>query len=137
MANVNVFSEIDGLREAIMHRPGRELVRMTPATREHFLFDDLLYTDYAQVEHDQFAAILGEHLGIKIHYFHDLLPQALAQAPASALDTLLARTALLEAEPQTIERRLSRLEQETVRQGSAPGKRHSETVRQGSAPGKR
>jgi arginine deiminase len=114
MANVNVFSEIDGLREAVVHRPGRELVRMTPATREYFLFDDLLYTRFAQAEHDWFTAILGDHLGVRLHLFQDLLTQALEQAQPDDLATLLARTALLEAEPQPFERRLSRMEEEAV-----------------------
>ena len=114
MANVQVFSEVDPLREAIMHRPGRELVRMTPATREHFLFDDLLYTRHAQKEHDWLTTILGEHLGVRLHLLHDLLTEALAAATSADLALLLARTALIQAEPQPQEQRLARLEEDNA-----------------------
>ena len=112
MANVNVFTEIDPLREVVVHRPGRELMRMTPDSRDHFLFDDLLYTRHAQMEHDWFTAVLGEHLGIKLHYFHQMLTEALEAAQPQDLDTLLERTALIQAEPQPSEQRLARLEEE-------------------------
>ena len=130
MANVNVFTEIDGLQEAVIHRPARELVRMTPATREHFLFDDLLYTRHAQAEHDWFAAILA-HLGVRVHYFHDLLTAALEHAAPDGLAALLQRTVQVEAEPQPSERRLNRLEEEVaalradlahLRGGALPGR---------------
>ncbi len=114
MANVQVFSEVDPLREAIMHRPGRELVRMTPATREHFLFDDLLYTRHAQKEHDWLTTILGEHLGVRLHLLHNLLTQALEAAPPADLALLLARTALIQAEPEPQEQRLARLEEDNA-----------------------
>src|SRR5579859_2051599 len=114
MANLNVFTEINGLSEAIIHRPGRELVRMTPATREHFLFDDLLYTRHAQKEHDWLTTLLGEHLGIRLHEFQDLLSETLEQASPDERATLLHRTAFLEAEPQPQERRLAHLEEEVA-----------------------
>jgi arginine deiminase len=114
MANVNVFTEIDILREVIVHRPGRELMRMTPDSRDHFLFDDLLYTRHAQMEHDWFTGVLGEHLGIRLHYFHQLLAEALEAAQPPDLDTLLERTALIQAEPEPSEQRLARLEEEVA-----------------------
>ncbi len=114
MTNVQVASEVDPLREAIMHRPGRELVRMTPATREHFLFDDLLYTRHAQKEHDWLTTILSDHLGVRLHLLHDLLTQALEAATPVGVATLLARTALIQAEPEPQEQRLAQLEEENA-----------------------
>lgn len=83
---------------------------MTPATREHFLFDDLLYTRHAQQEHDLLTALLTDHLGIIVHSFHQMLAGALEAAPTADLDHLLARTALIQAEPEPLEQRLARLE---------------------------
>jgi arginine deiminase len=114
MANITVFTEIGLLREAVLHRPGRELVRMTPDTREHFLFDDLLYTRHAQKEHDWFTAILGEALGIRLHYFHEMLTTALESATAAERETLLQRAALIQAEPETAAQRITRLEYEVA-----------------------
>jgi hypothetical protein len=37
----NVQSEVGQLRQAILHRPGRELSRLTPANIGELLFDDV------------------------------------------------------------------------------------------------
>ena len=63
-----------------MHRPGRELARMTPSTRDYFLFDDLLFDEHAQEEHDWLVDILQNHLGVKVHLFENLFTEALANA---------------------------------------------------------
>src|SRR6476646_11257208 len=78
--SVRVNSEFGRLREAIMHRPGRELVRMTPSTRDYFLFDDLLFDEHAQQEHDWLVDILQNHLGVKIHLFENLFTESLTHA---------------------------------------------------------
>jgi hypothetical protein len=71
--HLQVTSEYGRLREAIVHRPGRELLRMTPSTRDYFMFDDLLYDEHARREHDWFTSVVQDHLGIKLHFFQDLL----------------------------------------------------------------
>jgi arginine deiminase len=107
---INVTSEFGRLHEAIMHRPGRELVRMTPSTRDYFLFDDLLFDEHAQQEHDWLADILRNHLGVKVHYFEPMLAEALAAAPASERSLLISQVRQIEADMPPVEQRIGQLE---------------------------
>lgn len=108
--NLQVTSEFGRLREAIVHRPGRELVRMTPSTRDYFLFDDLLFDEHAQQEHDWFSDLLQNHLGVKVHYFSTMLAESLAAAPAEQRDALLSQVCRMEAGRPPVEQRVGQLE---------------------------
>ncbi|MEP6620328.1 MAG: arginine deiminase family protein [bacterium] len=55
---VNVTSEIGRLRSVIVHTPGAELLGVTPATREDYLYDDLPDAEQARKEHRRFTAVL-------------------------------------------------------------------------------
>src|SRR5919112_5963100 len=55
---VNVSSEIGRLRTVLVHTPGPELLAVTPATREDYLYDDIIDVEAAQREHRRFVAIL-------------------------------------------------------------------------------
>ncbi|MGH8934554.1 MAG: arginine deiminase [Egibacteraceae bacterium] len=78
MANSTaVTSEVGRLREVIVHRPGLELRRLTPANKDELLFDELLWVAKAQEEHDGFVEVL-EAEGVKVRQFTDLLQEALA-----------------------------------------------------------
>ena len=55
---VHVTSEIGRLRSVIVHTPGAELLGVTPATREAYLYDDLPDADQARKEHRRFTAVL-------------------------------------------------------------------------------
>lgn len=107
---LNVTSEYGRLREAIVHRPGRELVRMTPSTRDYFLFDDLLFTDHAQQEHDWLTNLLRDHLGVRLHFFEDLLAEALQAAPQRERRALISQVCRLEAGMPPVEQRIGQLE---------------------------
>jgi arginine deiminase len=72
-----VASEIGPLRRVIVHRPGIEIARITPSNKQALLFDDLLWLERAQEEHDAFTEILRSH-GAEVHYFEDLLKTVLA-----------------------------------------------------------
>jgi len=72
----HVDSEVGVLRQAIVHRPGLELSRLTPDNVDELLFDDVMWADRAREEHDAFAGQLRER-GVTVHYFHDLLAAAL------------------------------------------------------------
>ena len=50
-----VSSEIGKLRAVIVHRPGVEISRLTPQNKESLLFDDILWVERAQEEHDRFV----------------------------------------------------------------------------------
>ena len=77
----HVDSEVGVLKQVIVHRPGLELTRLTPNNVDDLLFDDLMWTQRAQEEHDAFVQKL-RNKGVKVHLFRDLLTQALDQPGA-------------------------------------------------------
>jgi len=77
----HVDSEVGQLKQAIVHRPGIELARLTPANVDELLFDDVMWAHRAREEHDAFAAQL-EAQGVVVHHFADLLAEALDQPGA-------------------------------------------------------
>ncbi|HEY1918520.1 MAG TPA: arginine deiminase [Streptosporangiaceae bacterium] len=72
----NVQSEVGQLRQAIIHRPGLELSRLTPQNVGELLFDDVLWAKKAKEEHDVFAETLRDR-GVQVHYFGQLLGKTL------------------------------------------------------------
>ncbi len=74
--NFGVHSEVGRLRQAIIHRPGLELSRLTPENIGALLFDDVMWAARARAEHDAFAEALREK-GVWVHYFGELLAQTL------------------------------------------------------------
>jgi arginine deiminase len=73
---LSVTSEVGQLRRVIVHRPGRELRRLTPANKAALLFDDVVWADRAVEEHDAFTATLRSR-GVEVLYVEDLLVQTL------------------------------------------------------------
>ena len=69
---MSVSSEVGRLREVILHRPGLELRRLTPANKDQLLFDELVWVGKAQEEHDTFAKVLADN-GVTVRLFADLL----------------------------------------------------------------
>ena len=55
---INVKSEIMPLKRVLLHRPGNELLNLTPDSLQRLLFDDIPYLKIAREEHDEFARIL-------------------------------------------------------------------------------
>ncbi|MCM3662233.1 arginine deiminase [Georgenia satyanarayanai] len=80
----HVDSEVGRLHEVILHRPGIEMRRLTPQNREELLFDDILWVERAQEEHDAFAQALRDQ-GVSVRYFTDLLRETLAVPAARSL----------------------------------------------------
>jgi arginine deiminase len=80
-ASFHVDSEVGQLRQAIIHRPGLELSRLTPTNVKSLLFDDVLWAKKAKEEHDAFAQALRD-VGVKVHYFAQLLADVLSQSEA-------------------------------------------------------
>lgn len=78
---LGVGSEVGQLREAIVHRPGLELTRLTPSNCKELLFDDVLWADRARTEHDEFVGVLRRH-GVVVHHFAQLFAETLADADA-------------------------------------------------------
>jgi arginine deiminase len=60
----------------MVHRPGLSLERLTPQNRHDFLFDDVVWVERAQREHDEFTDILRGR-GVEVFYLQELLAQTL------------------------------------------------------------
>ncbi|HZM58042.1 MAG TPA: arginine deiminase [Acidimicrobiales bacterium] len=84
-----VDSEIGRLRQAIVHRPGLELSRLTPENVGELLFDDVMWASKAKEEHDAFAEALREK-GVLVNYYGQLLAETLElpEGRAFVLDRL-------------------------------------------------
>jgi arginine deiminase len=89
-ARLYVGSEVGRLRRVVLHRPGLELKRLTPANKDELLFDDVLWVGRARQEHDAFADALTEQ-GVHVLYLHELLADALevVEARATAVERTL------------------------------------------------
>src|SRR5690606_36066161 len=72
----------------LLHRPGQELGRITPSNKDELLFDELLWPEHAQREHDAFAEVLRS-LGAEVLYVEELLAEVVTD-PSSAA-ALVAR----------------------------------------------
>jgi arginine deiminase len=77
MTTFGVNSEVGKLRQVMVHRPELSLQRLTPATHDELLFDDVLWVERAQHEHDEFVARMRER-GVEVFLLQDLLSEALA-----------------------------------------------------------
>ncbi|MBQ9620897.1 MAG: arginine deiminase, partial [Atopobiaceae bacterium] len=76
----NTFSEIGPLRTVMLHRPGDELLNLSPDSLDRLLFDDIPFLEGAQREHDTFARMLAEE-GVEVLYLDQLVAEAIDAAP--------------------------------------------------------
>ena len=76
MATFGVHSEVGRLRQVMVHRPELSLQRLTPSNHDDLLFDDVLWVERAQYEHDQFVARMRER-GVEVFLLKNLLTEAL------------------------------------------------------------
>jgi arginine deiminase len=74
---LGVHSEAGKLRKVLVHRPGIELERLSPTNRTEFLYDDVVWVERAQHEHDAFTDVLRGH-GVEVLCLTDLLAETLA-----------------------------------------------------------
>ena len=72
-----IFPRSESSIRCLLHRPGKELEALTPATLERLLFDDVPYLKIAQEEHDNFARVLREN-GVEVVYYVDEVAKAIA-----------------------------------------------------------
>ena len=92
MAGFGVHSEVGKLRQVIVHRPELSLKRLTPDTHDELLFDDVLWVERAQWEHDQFVGQMRDR-GVEVFYVQDLLGEALAAGDTDKKRRLIERVA--------------------------------------------
>jgi arginine deiminase len=77
MSELGVHSEVGKLRKVLVHRPELSLQRLTPTNHDELLFDDVLWVERAQYEHDQFVARMRER-GVEVYLLSELLADAIA-----------------------------------------------------------
>lgn len=73
-----VNSEINKLKMAILHRPGKELERLTPQNLSELLFDDIPWVRRIQEEHDNFVKVLQQNR-VEVLYLQNLLEEILKE----------------------------------------------------------
>ena len=77
MGAINVKSEIGKLKKVLLHRPGAELLNLTPDTLSRLLFDDIPYLPDAIKEHEEFVTILRSN-GVEVVFLEDLMADVLS-----------------------------------------------------------
>jgi arginine deiminase len=77
MTTFGVHSEVGNLRKVMVHRPELSLQRLTPSNHDDLLFDDVLWVERAQYEHDRFVEVMRER-GVEVFLLRDLLAEAMA-----------------------------------------------------------
>ena len=77
MTEFGAHSEVGKLRKVMVHRPDLSLQRLTPTNHDELLFDDVLWVERAQFEHDRFVEKMRER-GVEVYLFQNLLAEALA-----------------------------------------------------------
>lgn len=75
-ATLGVDSEVGVLRRVIVHRPGLEHMRLTPANAEELLFDDVIWVKRAEEEHDAFCSAMRDR-GVEVLEAEELLVEVL------------------------------------------------------------
>lgn len=85
---VGVYSECGNLKCVLVCRPGLAHEKLTPTTCHHYLFDDTLWVEEAQVHHDRFVNHLKTH-GVEVLELHDLLSETFAHAGQPAVEYVL------------------------------------------------
>jgi len=73
----NIQSEIGTLKSVLLHKPGKELERLTPDYLHSYLFDDIPWLRKIKEEHDEFADLLRS-TGAEVFYLETMLKEVLA-----------------------------------------------------------
>jgi arginine deiminase len=79
-----------------MHRPGREIDRLTPYNITEYLFEDMPYLEIMQREHDEFRSLIKGATGATVYRLLDLLIESLID------DDLLIRAFQIALQPHKL-----------------------------------
>ncbi len=75
--NLKLQSEFGTLKAVLMHRPGKEIDRLTPYNIEKYLFEDMPYLEAMQREHDEYRSLIKGATGATVYRLLDLLIEVL------------------------------------------------------------
>lgn len=70
-------SEFGTLKAVLMHRPGKEIDRLTPYNISEYLFEDMPYLEIMQQEHDEYRSLIKGATGATVYRLLDLLIESL------------------------------------------------------------
>ncbi len=86
----HVESEVGRLRQVLVHKPDLALKRLTPTSKDAFLFDDVLWVQRAVEEHEEFQRVLTDR-GVRVHQLADLLRETveIPEARKHILDAVI------------------------------------------------
>lgn len=76
MNGLKVHSEVGRLRKVLVHRPGAELLNLTPRYLGDLLFDEIPWLEKAQEEHDGFVGTMRK-AGVEVFYLDELVVETL------------------------------------------------------------
>lgn len=83
--SIKLSSEVDLLQGVITHTPGPEVSLVSPEIKDELLFDDIIFEEYARVEHEQMLAIMQTAIpSLVIHEVRDLVIETFGQPDARA-----------------------------------------------------
>ena len=91
----NISSDVGKLEAVLLHRPDKELERLTPLYLEELLFEDIPWLGRMQEEHDLFAEMLRDK-GCEVYYYDSLLSEILQKDSVRArlIEDLLETTGI-------------------------------------------
>ncbi|SES94806.1 arginine deiminase [Natronincola peptidivorans] len=72
----DITSEIGKLEAVLLHRPGKELERLTPQYLQELLFDDIPWLKKMREEHNNFAKVMKDR-DCSVYYYESLLEEIL------------------------------------------------------------
>jgi arginine deiminase len=76
--NLRLNSEFGTLKAVLMHRPGKEIDRLTPYNKEYLLFEDVPYLEALQKEHDFFSDLIKQSTGAQVYQLRELLVKVIS-----------------------------------------------------------
>ena len=69
---LKVTSEVSALKKVLVHRPGMELLNLTPRYLGDLLFDEIPWLEGAQEEHDGFVDAM-QNCGVEVFYLEKMI----------------------------------------------------------------
>ncbi len=76
-----IDSEIKNLKKVIVHKPSHSLMKITHYNCDDFLFDDAVWPEKANEEHDNFVSLLKEN-NVEVFFIEKLLEEAIKNPEA-------------------------------------------------------
>jgi arginine deiminase len=104
--DIFVGSETGQLKRVFLHRPGKELQRITIDNKDDLLIDEIIWVRRAQENHDAFANLLRDN-GVEVLYFQDCVTEIVEDL--GVREALLDEALSLEAHDKNVSAALKKM----------------------------